>query len=75
MKKYFIHDDTNQTGPFDKQELKNLHTSKNTAVWFGLDGWKKISDVKELSDTYSIVPPPFQAEQKPVNPIRQRSQI
>ena len=70
MKKYFIHNGTQQDGPFDVEELrlKNLH--KDSPVWFeGLTDWTTISKVEELKNIIPVVPPPFAAKTTSSAPI------
>jgi hypothetical protein len=63
MKKYYLHDGTEQTGPFSIEELKNQVFNENTSVWHkGLANWLKAKDLHELSDFFCETPPPFLAE-------------
>jgi hypothetical protein len=67
MKKYFIHDGTNQLGPFDLDELvsKNLHA--DTPIWYeGLPDWTTAGKLDELKDIIVHTPPPFHASPQPV---------
>lgn len=69
MKKYFLHIGTENSGPFDLEELKIKRISKKTPVWFeGLENWKYAEDIEELNSVFLVVPPPiasFQAKQFP----------
>ena len=41
MKKYFLHTGTENSGPFDLDELKAKSITKTTPVWFeGMENWK-----------------------------------
>ncbi|MBL7902991.1 MAG: DUF4339 domain-containing protein [Bacteroidia bacterium] len=61
MKIYFLHNGTEQQGPFDIEDLKTKNINKKTPIWHeGLENWTtadKIGDLKELFETKS--PPPF----------------
>ena len=60
MKKYFLHNGTESSGPFDLEELKSKRIIKNTPVWFeGLENWKTAGDIPELRTIFVLVPPPF----------------
>lgn len=63
MKKYFLHNETTQTGPFDIEELKTKNLKKDTPIWFeGLNEWTTIENVEELKNILLVVPPPFAAK-------------
>lgn len=50
MLQYWINKDGEQTGPFSYDELKQQPIDADTWVWCsGMDDWKKIVDVPELS--------------------------
>lgn len=60
MKKYFIHYNHQQEGPYDFEDLKNKKLSANTPVWYeGLTNWTTIEKVEELKQITSTTPPPF----------------
>jgi hypothetical protein len=60
MKKYFLHNGTEPSGPFDFQELKAIGITNKSPVWFeGMDNWKYAGEVAELSSLFAIVPPPI----------------
>lgn len=64
MKKYFLHDGTNSSGPFDIDELKSKKITLDTPVWHeGLEKWKTASEIEALENIFVIVPPP-------INPVR-----
>ena len=72
MKKYYLHNGTEQTGPFSIEELKTMGLNSQTPVWFdGLSSWTKFEDVPELKILFSSTPPPF-ISQAPT-PIKQQS--
>lgn len=60
MKKYFLHDDTESSGPFDLEELKAKRITKNSPVWFeGMENWKTAGEIPELTSVFVVVPPPI----------------
>lgn len=60
MKKYYLHNGSEQDGPFDTEELKNKKLNKNTPIWYeGLNEWTTIEKVEELKDIVVSIPPPF----------------
>ena len=60
MKKYFLHDGSEQEGPFDIEELKSKNLNRDTPIWFeGLDEWTTIGKVDELKEIITATPPPF----------------
>ncbi len=60
MKKYFLHDGTNQQGPFDLEELAAKQITADTPVWYdGLPDWTTAGKLEELKDIIVHVPPPF----------------
>ena len=64
MKKYFLHNGTESSGPFSFDELRALKITKTTPVWFeGMEKWKYAGDVEELHELVAVTPPPFQVEE------------
>jgi len=64
MKKYFLHDGTESSGPFDFEELIAKKIKPKTSVWFvRIDQWKFAGQIPELDSIFKVTPPPFQ----PVN--------
>ena len=60
MKKYFLHDGTEPSGPFDFEELKAKRITKKSPVWFeGMDNWKYAGEVAELGPLFVVLPPPI----------------
>jgi hypothetical protein len=60
MKKYFLHDGTEPSGPFDFEELKAKRITKKSPVWFeGMENWKYAEEVDELSSLFVVLPPPI----------------
>jgi hypothetical protein len=62
MRKYFHTDGVNKLGPFSKEELKAQKITRNTKVWYyGLENWIEISEIEELADIISTIPPELKA--------------
>ena len=60
MKKYYLHNGTNQVGPYSVEELKIMFLQPSTPVWYpGLIEWTTIAEVEELKSLFGV-PPPFQ---------------
>jgi len=62
MKKYFIHDGTEQKGAFTFEELQLMFLPDDLKIWHeGLDNWTEITNVPELKDLLKnkSTPPPF----------------
>lgn len=65
MKKYFLHNGTESSGPFSFEELKKLKITPKTPVWFeGMEKWKYAKDIDDLEVLFPIVPPPLVIEKK-----------
>ena len=59
MKKYFLHNGKETSGPFDLAELKTKEITTTTPVWYsGITDWKNAGDIDELRTTL-LVPPPI----------------
>ena len=62
MKKYFLHNGTESSGPFDFEELKVRKITKTTPVWFeGMEHWKNAEEIPELTSIFVAIPPPLQS--------------
>ncbi|MFV5689508.1 DUF4339 domain-containing protein [Flavobacterium sp. ZT3R25] len=60
MKTYYIHNGTENSGPFFLDELKAKKITKTTLIWFeGMDEWKYAADIPELKNILSVIPPPL----------------
>lgn len=58
MKTYYIHNGTENSGPFVLEELKAKKITKTTLVWFeGMDEWKYAGDIDELKSILLVIPP------------------
>lgn len=59
MKKYYLHDGSEQDGPFDISELKSKGITAETEVWFeGLSDWEEAGKIDELSVLFEKTTPP-----------------
>ena len=60
MKKYYLHNGTESSGPFDIEELKAKNITKANPVWFeGMEHWKTAGEIPELTKLFIVTPPPF----------------
>ncbi len=63
MKKYYLHNGIESSGPFDLTELQMKQITATTPVWFsGLADWKTAGEIDELQSILKVIPPPFKAE-------------
>lgn len=74
MKKYHIHNNGIESGPFTFEELKTKNIQSTTSVWFeGLANWIEAGKVEELKDLFqSSTPPPFEGQKKTPPPINEK---
>nr|WP_288833254.1 GYF domain-containing protein [uncultured Flavobacterium sp.] len=62
MKKYYLHNGIESSGPFDIAELQIKQITASTPVWFsGMPDWKTAGEIEELQAILKVTPPPFQA--------------
>lgn len=60
MKKYYLHNGTENIGPFNTDELKAKGIAKETQVWYeGLQEWTTAGAIDELKSIMIVVPPPI----------------
>lgn len=71
MKKYYLHNGTEQQGPFDIEDLKSNNITKSTSIWYeGLSEWTTAEKIDELKDLFKAsIPPPFKAKTATPPPI------
>ncbi len=63
MKKYYLHNGSENIGPFDIEGLKEKKITKDTPVWYeGIDDWTTAGNVDELKSILASVPPPIKKE-------------
>jgi hypothetical protein len=66
MKKYYIHLNGNQEGPFSFDELKAKKISPETMIWFeGAENWNPANSIQELNDLFKVTPPPIKTTTPP----------
>lgn len=71
MKKYYLHNGTESSGPFDLAELQMKQITASTPVWFsGMPDWKTAGEIDELQTIIKVIPPPI----KFVQPIIQKEE-
>lgn len=59
MKKYFIVENNQQTGPLSIEELRIKGISPSTLVWFeGMANWEQAATIGELYELFATPPPP-----------------
>ena len=60
MKKYYIHQNDRQEGPFSLEELKVKHLTGETPIWHeGLPEWTTVKNLAEVNVLIPVAPPPF----------------
>ena len=75
MKKFFLHNGTEQLGPFDIEDLKTKNVTKGTPIWYdGLTEWTTAEKVEDLKTLFISTPPPFGTPKVTPPPI-QKSQV
>jgi hypothetical protein len=61
MKKYYLHNGTESSGPFAIEELKAKNITTKTPVWYeGMEKWKTAGELPELNALFVVIPPPFE---------------
>jgi len=72
MKKFYLHNGTDQQGPFDIEDLKAKNITKETSIWFeGLPEWTTADKIDELKELFlQKTPPPFGASTTTPPPIQ-----
>ena len=71
MKKYFLHINGYQQGPFSFEELRMMNISPQTPVWFaGMQAWMPASQLYELQSLFSYRQP--HNYNQPANPFPQQ---
>lgn len=71
MKRFYLHNGTEQQGPFDIEDLKTKNISRETPIWYeGLDEWTTTEKVEELKLLFNSTPPPFETTKAIPPPLR-----
>jgi len=69
MSKYFYTDGLKKFGPFSKDELRNQKISRSTKIWYyGMDNWTELSEIPELNDVITSIPPDIKTNNIPAKP-------
>ena len=69
MKKYFLHDGTESSGPFDFEELIAQKITPKTPIWFeGMEKWKFAGEIPELQSIFKVSPPPLNIKKEEPKP-------
>lgn len=75
MKKFFLHNGTEQLGPFDIEDLKTKNISKETPIWYeGLAEWTTAEKVEDLRTLFLSTPPPFETTKVTPPPIHKKQE-
>ena len=60
MKKYYIHQNDRQEGPFSLEELRGKHLTGEIPIWHdGLPEWTTVKNLAEVNELIPLAPPPF----------------
>jgi len=60
MKKYYIHQNDRQEGPFSLEQLRGKHLSGDSPIWYdGLPEWTTVRNIAEVNELIPLAPPPF----------------
>jgi hypothetical protein len=71
MKKYFLHLNGSNVGPYSYEDLRAMRIQKTTPVWYdGLGNWKNAGDVSELRALFSSNASTFTTSQNYSNPAQ-----
>lgn len=72
MKKFYLHNGTDQQGPFDIEDLRVKNITKETSIWFeGLPEWTTADKIDELKELFNkTTPPPFTTKTTTPPPIQ-----
>jgi len=65
MKKYYLHNGSENVGPFDLENLKTQQLKKDTPIWHeGIDSWTTAGQIEELNELLIVAPPAFIRSEK-----------
>jgi hypothetical protein len=67
MKNFYIHNGTEQQGPFDLGTLRSKNITRDTPIWYeGLSAWTTAGEIDELKEMFNeAIPPPFAEKHTP----------
>jgi hypothetical protein len=77
MKKYYLHNETEQEGPFDLSDLKSKGITAKTEVWYeGISDWTNADKIDELESLFSkSTPPPIRPKANAKEPIKKENKL
>ncbi|MDG2194251.1 MAG: DUF4339 domain-containing protein [Polaribacter sp.] len=77
MKKYYLHNGTEQDGPFDISDLKSKGITAKTEVWYeGISDWTNADEIDELKGLFSkVTPPPIRPKSTTKDPIKKKNKL
>jgi hypothetical protein len=77
MKKYYLHNGTEQDGPFDISDLKSKGITAKTEVWYeGISDWTNADEIDELKGLFSkVTPPPIRPKSTTKEPVKKKSKL
>jgi hypothetical protein len=75
MKKYYLHNGTEQDGPFSAAELIEKNIKKDTDIWYeGLSDWTIAENIDELKELFKLAsPPPFKKKETISPPVNKQN--
>lgn len=60
MKRYYLHNGSENIGPFDLEDLRRHQITKDAPIWYeGIEDWKNAGEIEELKSILIVVPPAF----------------
>lgn len=60
MNKYYLHNGSESTGPFNIEDLKTKQITVISSVWCeGMQDWQKAGEIAELKNILALIPPPI----------------
>ncbi|RKS03102.1 DUF4339 domain-containing protein [Flavobacterium sp. 102] len=66
MKKYFLHNGSENIGPFNLEQLKEKKITKDTPIWYeGIADWTTAGEVAELRSILVSIPPSLTKKSPP----------
>ena len=77
MKKYYLHNGTEQDGPFDISDLKSKGITAKTEIWYeGISDWTNADEIDELKGLFSkATPPPIRPKSTTKEPVKKKSKL
>jgi hypothetical protein len=77
MKKYYLHNGTEQDGPFDISDLKSKRITAKTEIWYeGISDWTNADEIDELKGLFSkTTPPPIRPKTTEKEPVKKENKV